>query len=231
MLTTLITGANRGLGLAFAELYASSGWRVFACCRNPAKAEKLLALAQRYPALISIFTLDVTKPADIKKLVDDLALASIDVLINNAGIYGPSGLRFSYVTEDPWLEVLRINTIAPLMVAQALVSNVATSQRRMIANISSSMGSMYENVEGGAYLYRSSKAALNAITKSMAIDLSPQQIIVVSLNPGWVRTDMGGDDALVSAKESATALKCVLDYVSLDESGKFFDLHGEEIPW
>jgi NAD(P)-dependent dehydrogenase (short-subunit alcohol dehydrogenase family) len=231
MLTTLITGANRGLGLAFVELYASSGWRVFACCRNPTKATELLTLAQRYPALISLFTLDVTKSTDIEKLVNDLDLASIDVLINNAGIYGPSGIQFSYVTEEPWLEVWRVNTVAPLMISQALVTNVATSQRRMIVNISSTMGSMEENTEGGAYFYRTSKAALNAITKSMAIDLAPQQITVVALNPGWVRTDMGGGGAIVSAKESATALKCVLDYVSLDESGRFFDLHGEEIPW
>ncbi len=231
MLTALITGANRGLGFAFAELYASSGWRVFACCRNPSKAERLLALAQQYPAMISLFQLDVTSASDLERLVKDLSLASIDVLINNAGVYGPSKLRFGTVTEEPWLEVFRINTVGPLMVSQALITNVVTSQRRMIANISSHMGSIESNSEGNAYIYRSCKAGLNAVTKSMAIDLAPQQVTVVALHPGWVQTDMGGSEAPTSPKESAAGLKRVLDYITLDESGSFFDLHSNEVPW
>lgn len=231
MLTVLVTGANRGLGLAFVDVYAQAGWRVFACCRQPDKATELLSIANRYPTMISLFELDVTKPAHITQLVKDLNLASIDVLINNAGIYGPTGVRFENVTEKPWLEVFHVNTIAPLMLSQALLTNIVTSQRRTIANISSLMGSIEANTEGKAYIYRSSKAALNAITKSMAIDLALQQVTAVAINPGWVQTHLGGHDAPLLPTDSVTAIKRVLDYLTPNDSGKFFDYLGQELPW
>lgn len=231
MLTVLITGANRGLGYALAEVYAQAGWRVFACCRDPAQAKDLLNLAQHDSAKFTLFKLNVESEQDLKKLVDDLALASIDVLINNAGVYGPTKLRFGDVDAQSWLDVVHVNTIAPLLISQALIANVATSERRTIINISSKMGSINDNTEGNAYIYRSSKAGLNMVTRSMALDLANQQVTVVALDPGWVRTGVGGEHAPMEPRTSAVGLKRVIDYLTLDDSGSFFDFRGEEVPW
>ncbi|NMH64043.1 SDR family oxidoreductase [Shewanella salipaludis] len=226
----LITGANRGLGLALTRLYLDAGWQVTACCRHPDSATELGALLEAYEAL-EIFELDVTVQESIDALAETFAGEPLDLLLNNAGIYGPNGLRFGTTDVDAWQRVLAVNSIAPLKLAEAFHPQLKLAGKAIIANISSKMGSMTDNTSGGAYLYRSSKAALNAVSRSMAIDLAADGISVVALHPGWVRTDMGGPQGLIDTEESTRGLKALLDKLTPDQSGGFFDYRGNAVPW
>lgn len=227
----LITGASRGIGLEMARQYLADGWRVFACCRLPDQAHKLASLVRTSQGRLSVHALEVADARSIASLKNELGGQALDILLNNAGIYGPDVQRFGTVREDDWLEVLRVDTIAPLMIAQALVDNVAASQRRLIANVSSKMGSMDDNRSGGCYIYRSAKAGLNAVTKSLAIDLAPRGITAIALHPGWVLTDMGGPEAEITPAQSVTALRDIMARATPHEAGAFFDVDGSVIPW
>ncbi len=226
----LVTGSNRGIGLELVRQYATAGWRVFACCRNPAGAKDLNNLANEYKN-ISVYALDVADTQQINSLAKQLKNESIDILLNNAGIYGPDDAGFGNTDEAAWLECFKINTIAPMKMMEAFVDNVAKSQRKLIATMSSKMGSMADNGSGGSYIYRSSKAAINAVMVSAAIDLKPKQIKVAILHPGWVLTDMGGPHAEITVKECVNNLRRNLDNVNLDNSGTFFEIDGSVIPW
>jgi NAD(P)-dependent dehydrogenase (short-subunit alcohol dehydrogenase family) len=226
----LITGSNRGIGLELTRQYADIGWQVFACCRAPDQAEQLAALQQQY-ASISLHALDVTDGERIRVLADELKGQPIDILLNNAGIYGPYDARFGNTDEQSWLQCMRINCIAPMNIMQAFVDHVSSSQHKIIAAMSSKMGSMADNSSGGSYIYRSSKAALNAVMKSAAIDLQPLGIKVAILHPGWVKTDMGGPNAEISAQQCANKLRGNLEKLTMDNSGDFLDIDGSIIPW
>ncbi len=228
--TILITGTNRGIGLELTRQYAGAGWRVLACCRHPEEARDLSTLQDKYEG-ISIHQLDVSDTSQIKRLADQLAGVPIDILFNNAGVYGPSDATFGNTDEQAWLDCLRINTIAPMKMMEAFADHVAASQLRTIATMSSKMGSMADNGSGGSYIYRSSKAALNAVMKSAAIDLQPRGICVAILHPGWVLTDMGGPNAEISVSESVTGLRRILADLTPEQSGTFFDIDGSVIPW
>jgi NAD(P)-dependent dehydrogenase (short-subunit alcohol dehydrogenase family) len=228
--TILITGANRGIGLELTRQYAEAGWRVYACCRHPGKGIELNDLTKEYDQ-ISIHKLDVTDHAHIQGLAKELKDQPIDILFNNAGVYGPSDARFGNTDVEQWLDCLRINSIAPMKIMEAFVNNVAQSQTQLIATMSSKMGSMADNGSGGSYIYRSSKAAVNAVMKSAAIDLAPQGIKVAILHPGWVLTDMGGPNAEITVQESARNLRGILEGVTMENSGSFFDIDGTVIPW
>ena len=213
----LVTGSNRGIGLELVRQYAADGWRVFACCRNPPKSEELNALAGKH-SNISIHGLDVADTQQIKALAKQLKNEAIDILLNNTD-------------EAAWLECFHINTIAPMKIMEAFVDNVAKSKRKLIATMSSKMGSMADNGSGGSYIYRSSKAAINAVMVSAAIDLKPKQIKVAILHPGWVLTDMGGPNAEITVEECVNNLRRNLDNVTLANSGTFFEIDGSVIPW
>lgn len=203
---TLITGANRGIGLEFARQYAADCWRVFACCRNPEKADALNKLAAQYPELIMIHALDVADHAQIPRLAQVLASESIDVLINNAGIYPASDSnRFGQTNYEDWMHAFRINTMAPLKMAETFATQISRSKQKIIVTITSKMGSIADNGSGGNYLYRSSKAAANMIVKSLAIDLKPTGVTAVVFHPGWVKTDMGGPNALIPTEQAYLA--------------------------
>jgi len=227
----LITGANRGIGLELAKQYASDGWRVHACCRTPGRAEALQKLSESSNGSVAVHPLDVTNTAAIQELARKLDRESIDVLINNAGVYGPERQPFGDIDEKEWMHVLRVNAIAPLKVSEAFVGHVARSRRKTIAVVSSLMGSITDNGSGGYYIYRSSKAAANIVTRSMAVDLKARGIIAVVLHPGWVRTDMGGPSATTSPAESVSGMRKVLDGLTPADSGRFFDYHGDALPW
>ncbi len=226
----LVTGSNRGIGLELVKQYADAGWRVYACCRKPELASELNQLSDNN-AQISVHALDVSDTSQINVLEKELKGKAIDILLNNAGIYGPNDARFGNTNEQQWLECIRINTIAPMKVMEAFVENVAASQRKLIATMSSKMGSMADNGSGGSYIYRSSKAAVNAVMKSASIDLKPRGIKVAILHPGWVKTDMGGPDAEITSEECVNNLRKNLDNVTLDNSGTFFEIDGSVIPW
>lgn len=229
-LNVLITGANRGLGLEFTRQYAEAGWQVFACCRNPDKAVVLQQLATQRPDKVGLHALDVADFAQIEQLAKRLSASSVDLLLNNAGLY-PAGEAFGSIDYEAWMEAFRVNTMAPLKMAEAFAGHVARSQQKKIVNITSKMGSIDDNTSGHHYLYRSSKTALNMVTKSLAIDLAPRGITTIVLHPGWVQTDMGGPNAWITVQESVAGMRQVIDRIKTSDSGKFYGYDGKEIPW
>lgn len=229
--TILITGANRGIGFELTQQYAEAGWRVIACCREPDKAQELDGVRSDHGEQVSIHRLDVTNSEPIKALVTSMEDTPIDILLNNAGIYGQRDDSLGNIDEDKWLETFRVNTIAPIKVMEAFIDVVAASKRKVFASITSKMGSMADNTSGGSYVYRSSKAALNAAMKSAANDLEGRGISVVVIHPGWVQTDMGGPSALLSVEQSAKSIRELLGRVSIEDTGKFFNYDGTVIPW
>ena len=228
MHTTLITGANRGIGLELARQYASSGWTVHACCRKPPEAAALRAIAG---GRVTIHEMDVTDGKQIQQVARALDGAPIDILINNAGVYGKPDGGFGAIDDRVWLYTLKVNTMAPLHISEALADNVAHSERKIVAIMTSRMGSIDDNASGGSYIYRSSKAAVNMIAKTMAVDLERKGIIVVALHPGWVKTDMGGSSAPLPVDRCVEGLRKVLDRLRPEDSGRFLGWDGAEVPW
>ena len=232
MHTVLITGANRGIGLEFCRQYAAEGWRVLACSRDPDKADALAKLAALYPGLIALHTLDVADHARIERLAQELGGESIDLLINNAGIYPDSDTRgFGHTDYAEWLQAFRVNTMAPLKMAETFAPHLARGKQKVIVAITSKMGSIADNAGGGSYLYRSSKAALNMVVKSLAIDLKPGGITAVVFHPGWEQTDMGGPNAMIPAAQSVSGMRQMIGRLTAADSGKFFGYDGQEILW
>ncbi len=228
--TILITGANRGIGLELTRQFSEDGWQVLACCRSPEDAEDLKVLAAEYPA-VEMFLLDVTNYDQLAALSSQLKDRPIDILLSNAGIYGPRGVSFGEVDAVAWRQVLEVNTIAPLMLAQAFIEQVAISRQKLVAMISSKMGSIADNGSGGSYIYRTSKTAVNQVVKSIANDVEGRGISAISLHPGWVRTEMGGLNGEIEVNESVAGLKQVLTGAGLVQSGQFFNFDGSVIPW
>lgn len=232
MKTALITGANRGIGLEFCRQYAADGWRVLACSRYPEKSDELNRLASRNPELIKVHALDVADHVEIDRLGQILADESIDLLINNAGIYPDSDKSgFGHTDYAEWIQAFRINTMAPLKMTETFAAQIARGKQKTIVTITSKMGSISDNSGGGSYLYRSSKAAVNMVVKSLAIDLKPLGITAVVFHPGWVRTDMGGPNAMISPEQSVSGMRHVISGLAPADSGKFFAYDGQLIPW
>src|SRR3989338_3175984 len=228
----LVTGANRGLGFEFVRQLAAQGWRVFACCRNPQQAEALNALMPAAQGKISVHALSVEDGAQISELAQRLDGQPIDLLINNAGRYsGREFGVFGQTNTTEWIKSFEVNAIAPLKMAEAFVEHVGRSQMKTIVIITSKMGSVGDNSSGGSYLYRSSKAAVNIVAKSLSIDLRPRGIKVALLHPGWVKTDMGGPNALITAEESVSAMLSLIGRLDWQDSGTFLAFDGAEIPW
>jgi len=232
MRTALITGTNRGIGLEFVRQYAMEGWRVLACCRNPASATALNHLANQYPDRITIHPLDVANHLQIEQLSQALSGQSIDLLINNAGVY-PSdhGDTFGKTDYAAWTYAFEVNSMAPLKMAEAFIQHLTRSQLRTIITITSKMGSIADNRGGGSYIYRASKSAVNIVMKSLSIDLKSSQITAVLLHPGWVRTDMGGPNGLISTEQSVTGMRQVISALKYEDSGKFYAFDGQIVPW
>jgi NAD(P)-dependent dehydrogenase (short-subunit alcohol dehydrogenase family) len=232
MKTILITGANRGIGLELTKQYAVEGWRVLACSREPHKSDTLNKLATKYPELIKVHALDVADSAQIESLAQTLSSEPIDILINNAGIYPKSDTAgFGHINYADWMTAFNINSMAPLKMAEEFVKQIALGKQKLIVTITSQMGSIEDNSSGGNYLYRSSKAAANMVMKSLAVDLKVRGIIAVAFNPGWVKTDMGGPNAMISVEQSVTGMRQVISKLTLADSGKFIGYEGNEIPW
>ncbi|MGZ4960169.1 MAG: SDR family oxidoreductase [Methylomonas sp.] len=233
MQTILITGANRGLGLEFCRQYAAGNWRVIAACRRPETATELNLLAEQHSRL-QVEKLDVSDFSQIDALAARLSGESIDVLLNNAGLYGDKPNRpFGRLDYQAWAETWTVNTMAPIKMAEAFLPHLEQGNTKLIATVSSLMGSMTDNTSGGSLLYRSSKAGVNAVMKSLSIDLRPRSIGVLLLHPGWVRTDMGGSNALIDVEESVTGMRQRIEGFSLEQSGNFvrYDDGGSVLPW
>jgi NAD(P)-dependent dehydrogenase (short-subunit alcohol dehydrogenase family) len=226
MKTVLVTGANRGIGLEFVRQYAADGWSVIACCRKPGEAKELKAL----PGEVRIEKLDVASDVSIDALAKLLKNQPIDVLINNAGIYGGKQ-DFGNTDAKDWLEVMQVNVIAPLHMLEAFAGNLAAGKEKKALSLTSKMGSIGDGPSGGGYIYRSSKAALNMTMATAARDLKRHDIIVIVAHPGWVETDMGGKGAPVTPKASVAGLRKLVAGLKPADSGKFFNYTGETLPW
>lgn len=231
MESILVTGSNRGLGLEWCRQYAAAGWRVYATCRYPETAAELRALASRHPNL-SLHRLDVTVSEHCAALRAELADDPIDVLINNAGVYLEKYAPDAAIHYDDWLDTLRVNTLGAVRVTEALARNVARSGRRLVVAVSSHMGSIADISAPGSYYYRSSKAALNAAMKGLALAYRPLGIGVLILHPGWVKTRMGGwDEAPLTPEQSVAGMRRLVDACTPEMSGRFFRYDGRELPW
>ncbi len=222
MPTVLVAGASRGLGLEFVRQYAADGWRVIATARRPEKADALRrAKAELHP-------LDVTDLDAVRRFAEALRGEAIDVLVANAGVTGPRNMSAEDVDAAGWLETFRVNAVAPLALAGAFRRHVARSPMRKMAAVTSRLGSI-ASTDGGRYVYRSSKAALNMAWRSFALDAP--DVVAILLHPGWVRTDMGGASAPVAPEESVAGMRRVIASAGQPQSGRFFNYTGEEIPW
>jgi NAD(P)-dependent dehydrogenase (short-subunit alcohol dehydrogenase family) len=223
----LITGANRGIGLGLVQQYLKDGWRVHATARDFEQAGELTTLSAN-PQL-SLHQLDVTDYAAVERLAGELN--DIDLLINNAGYYGPKNYGLGQTDQKEWRHVFEVNTIAPLKLVEALLPNLSRGEHKKIVCISSKVGSMQENTSGGGYIYRSSKAALNSVVKSLSNDLSKDGFTVLALHPGWVRTNMGGPNALIDVAQSTIGLFNVIANAGRKDSGRFLNYDGTELAW
>ncbi len=231
MPAVLITGANRGLGLEFARQYLADGWQAFAACRNPASAGELQRMARDSSGKLTIVAMDVTDAASIRKAAAQLGDVAIDLVINSAGIIGVSGQRAGNVDYASWARVIDVNTMGPLRVLETFIDHLARSERKLAVTITSGMGSIGDNTSGGSIAYRTSKAAVNMVMRSAAIDLAPRGIICVVVNPGWVKTDMGGPSATLTPIESVSALRRLIETLGPNSSGKFYHYDGSEYVW
>ena len=223
--TLLITGANRGLGLGFVQQYLAAGWQVHAVARHADGA--LADLAKRNGAL-TLHALDVTDEPALAGLAAGLEDASLDLFINNAGVYGGEAQDYDTVDAATWQRTFAVNTVAPIRWAAALTPKVKPGGA--MAFLSSLMGSIAD-ASGGLYQYRTSKAALNMAASLLAADLAPLQIKVAILHPGWVKTDMGGDRAPLEVADSVAGMIKVLEGFQQSDSGSFRDYKGKNLPW
>ncbi len=231
MPSILITGANRGLGLEMTKQYLQDGCQVIACCRSPSKASELIDLENKAKGQLRILELDVNDANAISSLPSRLQNQSIDILINNAGILKTLSKNLDDISSEAWLESFRVNTIAPALIAKSLSGLIAAGQQKIIVNLSSHLGSISLASDPTYLLYGSSKAALNYVTKSLAVELKSSGIMVISIHPGWVKTDMGGDNAQLMPAESVAGIRKVLKNLTLKQSGAFYDYSGKIIPY
>ena len=241
MPSVFITGSNRGIGFEFARQYAAEGWRVYATCRNPDRADALNDL----DGDVRIHKLDVSDFDAIDALAEELHGETIDVCILNAGLSiepDETGRRKASLGElkyDVWAEVFRVNTMAPVKIVESFRDQILGSERKLVIGITSTLGSMtmiYPDEptfrhRGAVYPYRTTKAALNAVMKILASELEAEGIISIAMNPGWVRTDMGGPRADMDAPEAIAAMRKVIAGLSRADNGKFIDFDGSPLPW
>ena len=235
MPTAFITGANRGIGLQHAKQYAEKGWQVHAGARNPDIATELQELANAYAGLVHIHRLDVTDHAAVEALAEELSGQSIDVLLNNAGTFGPQGapegMAYQSLTNmdyEIWRNILEVNLLAPFKVAAAFRDHLAASQQKLLVMMSSDLASI-SNSSGHSYAYRSSKAGLNILSKGMAAEW--QDLVVVAMAPGWCRTDLGGADAEIDPADSVRDQQATFERLTAADSGRFIDMAGDSVDW
>jgi NAD(P)-dependent dehydrogenase (short-subunit alcohol dehydrogenase family) len=230
--TVLVTGANRGIGLAIARVYLARGWNVVATARRPAEATALRELAAMQSRL-AIEPLDVTDPAQVDALAARWRGRPIDVLVNNAGIIARESQRFGSIDYAVFRQVLETNTVAPLKLTEALMPSLRAGAQRKIATISSGEGSLGSVTSARVYSYRASKAAVNMLMLNLAYELRPEGFAVGLLNPGPVDTDMmkNAPIALRPVDDAAARLVVLIDRLSVDTTGRFWDVTGVELPW
>ncbi len=230
--SVLVTGASRGLGLEWVRQYAQAGWRVYATCRHPAEAWGLLELVERFPS-VSLHRLDVACEDDLQAMAAELEGAALDRLVNNAGVFLErlGGDELGALNAARWLRTLEINTLGPLRVTEALLPALRRAEGAKVAIVSSHMGSIQDIDRPGHYYYRSSKAALNAAAKGLALRLAEQGVGLVLLHPGWVKTRMGGPGAQIGVEESVAGMRRILEEHHLGDPCRLIRYDGTPLPW
>ena len=242
MPTVLITGSNRGLGYEFVRQFLGKGWNVIATCRNPDEAEDLITLEKQFGDCLRIKTLDVNSDQSVQSLASRLSGEPIDLLINNAGIvdreaYGSGAYEgiddpdLKNYDFDQWMEVIKTNLLSPARVTSAFRPHLEAAQNPIAVMMGSTLASIELTEDPGRYSYRTSKAALNSLMRSMSAWLKPRGITCTTISPGWTRTEMGGPKAHNSLEESVSGVMKVIASLTSDDAGKFFNFDGSEIPW
>jgi NAD(P)-dependent dehydrogenase (short-subunit alcohol dehydrogenase family) len=231
MATILITGANRGLGFEFARQYLAEGDTVIAACRKPGAARSLQHLERDSKGALTLTELDVADATSVKRAAARVQAPAIDILINSAGLLGERGQTIGSIDYNEWMRILDVNLLGPMRVCEAFLDRVARSERRLIVTLTSGMGSLADNTSGGSIAYRTSKAAVNMAMRTAAIDLEPRGLTCIVINPGWVKTDMGGPNAKLSPEQSVGAMRRVIAKLGPHGSGRFYNYDGREFPW
>ena len=242
MQSALITGASRGIGLEFVRQHLADGWQVYATCHKAARAGQLNTIKSTGRGQIHILEMDVTDAAQVKAVAEQLKGKPLDVLINNAGTVEPIfyGSGAYEGNDDPdlrnydfdaWLELLKTNVLGPARVCGAFVDNLAAGERPVAVNISSTLASIASTWQAGRYAYRTSKAALNMLTRSIGEWYAKRGIILVSISPGWTRTEMGGPKATNSVEDSVKGVRDVISGLTMSQAGTFLNFNGQTIPW
>ena len=229
----LITGASRGLGLEFARQWLAGGHEVFALSRDPRASKGLAGLAKAHPGTLHTHACEVTSDASVTgaRRAVEVAWDRLDILINNAALYGGEGRNVASLDLEEIRRIFEINTIAPLRMTRAFQPLLRKGNDPRAIHVTSLMGSIGDNSSGGHYAYRISKAALNMASRNLAHDLGKDGILSVVLHPGWVRTDMGGPDAPLGAEEAVTALVRTIESLAAAHNGGFYDREGRPQPW
>lgn len=222
--TYVVTGANRGIGLELARQLMERGERVIATTRRLEQAAQLRSLGVR------VEVLDVASAASVRAFGERLAGEPVDALINNAGV-APETRGLAELDCEALLEAFSINSVGAMRITQALLPNLRAARRRFIANLSSQLASIGDNASGGYYAYRASKAALNMLTRTLALELAGKGFLCVAINPGWVRTRMGGAGAPLPVEESVGAMLALFDRLTPKDSGGFFSWDGSRVAW
>jgi NAD(P)-dependent dehydrogenase (short-subunit alcohol dehydrogenase family) len=227
MPTVLVTSANRGIGREFVRQYAADGWHVFAACRNPAEiADELRAMGSE----VRPIAMDVTDLASVEAVARE-DTGPLDLLVNSAGVIGEGGDGPGKVDYREWARVLDVNTFGPVRVLDAFAERLAAGNGAKALALTRGMGSIGDVGSGSALMYRTSKAALNMAMRARAVELKHRGIIVAVINPGWVRTDMGGSGASISPEQSVTAMRDIIDRLRPEDAGSFLNWRGGTYPW
>lgn len=232
----LVTGSNKGLGLEFVKQYLAQGEEVVATCRNPGKAGELKELSVNFPNKVTILEMEVTIPESRRSAYNTVKqrFGSLDMLINNAAIIS-GGNKDQFALGEMYREdisrVFNVNSTAPLLMAEQFLDLLEKSGSPKIINISSRMGSISEQSGTSNYSYSASKSALNMFSRMLSNDLKEKGIIVLAFHPGHVQTDMGGSMAPMMPPESIRAMIKCIDSLTIEDTGKFLNWDGKEIPW
>ncbi|KAG1709894.1 hypothetical protein DVH05_016908 [Phytophthora capsici] len=222
--TVLITGSTRGIGLEFASHFSKAGWNVIGVARDVSKAEKLNALSP-----FKVVSFDCTDETSIAQAAKELKDVPIHLLINNAGIFQSGGLETT--TKEMLMRQFEVNTVGPFLVTRALLPNLKLADGALVVTVSSQMGSITGNRNGGNYSYGASKAAVNMVNSSLAIDLKKDNVAAIVVHPGYVQTDLTGGLGDVTTDESVRGMAAVIEKTTMADTGKFFHFKGHEIPW
>lgn len=222
--TVLVTGANRGMGLEYVKQFKAKGFDVIGTARKPARATELNAMD------VDVVQLDVTDADSVAAMAKRLEGRAIDIIVNNAGYLNRTDSSLGTVDFEIMERTLAINTMGPLRVIKALMPNLEKGKGKTVVNISSQLGSI-TNSTGGLYSYRTSKTALNQINKILSEEYKDKGFVFTVVHPGWVQTDMGGPNATYTIEKSIINVMKVIEGLTTDDNGKFYDLNGKTLPW